>query len=149
MKLVIIIIVVIVLLLGGGGAWFFLFRDVDTAVEKEVVMPPDPIFVVMEPLSMHVIRGGGVQKYIVLKITLELRDAESRALAENKMPKLRDVFISAMNEYYTNLPSLDEAVNVRAVKERLIEASAKAIGEGRVTGVLVQGVFEREGGSPK
>lgn len=147
MKLVIIIVVVVVLLLGGGGAWFFLFRDVEPeTAEQEVVMPADPVFVTMEPLSMHVIRGGGVQKYIVLKITLEMRDAEARALAENKMPKLRDVFIGTMNEYYAHLPSLDDAVNVRAVKDRLIAASVEAIGPDRVKDVLVQGVFEREGG---
>ena len=142
MKLVIILIVVLVLAIGGGGVWFFMFRDVDAPVEEVVEMPPDPIFIALEPLSMHVIRGGGVRKYIVLKITLEMLDEESRALAENKMPKLRDVFIGAINEYYSNLPSLDESVNVKAVKKRLIAARNRAIGVRRLTGVLVQGVLK-------
>ncbi|MEX2618112.1 MAG: flagellar basal body-associated FliL family protein [Alphaproteobacteria bacterium] len=144
MKLII-VIVVVVLALGGGAAWYFLFRDVDAKVEETVVMPADPLFVVMEPLSMHVIRGGGVQKYIVLNITLEMRDAESKALAENKMPKLRDVFIDSMTRYYANLPSLDDGVNVKAVKSRLIEASGSAIGKERIIDVLIQSVFERRG----
>ncbi len=146
MKLIIILIVIVVLAIGGGGVWFFMFRDVDAPVEEVVEMPPDPIFVALEPLSMHVLRGGGVRKYIVLNMTLEMRDEEARALAENKMPKLRDVFIGSMNEYYSNLPSLEDSVNVTAVKKRLIEASTKAIGDGRVTGVLIQSVFERDGG---
>lgn len=144
MKLII-ILVGVVLALGGGAAWYFLFRDVDGKVAEEVVMPADPLFVVMEPLSMHVIRGGGVQKYIVLNLTLEMRDAESKALAENKMPKLRDVFIDAMTRYYANLPSLDDGVNVKAVKSRLIEASGSAIGNDRIIDVLIQSVFERGG----
>ena len=115
MKLIIILIVIVVLAIGGGGVWFFMFRDVDAPVEEVVEMPPDPIFVALEPLSMHVLRGGGVRKYIVLNITLEMRDEEARALAENKMPKLRDVFIGSMNEYYSNLPSLEDSVNVTAV----------------------------------
>lgn len=146
MKLIIILIVIVVLAIGGGGVWFFMFRDVDAPVEEVVEMPPDPIFVALEPLSMHVLRGGGVRKYIVLNMTLEMRDEEARALAENKMPKLRDVFIGSMNEYYSNLPSLEDSVNVTAVKKRLIEASTKAIGDGRVTDVLIQSVFERDGG---
>lgn len=145
MKLVIIIVVIVVLLLGGGGAWYFLFRDVDATPKKEVVMPPDPIFVKMDPLNMDVIRGGVVQKYIVLKMTLEMRDEESEKIAENNMAKIRDVFISAINEYYANLPSLKDPVNVKAVKSRLLEASARAIGEGRVKSVLIQGVFEHKG----
>lgn len=144
MKLII-IIVAVVLALGGGAAWYFLFRDVDAKVEEVVVMPPDPFFVVMEPLTMHVIRQGGVKKYVSLNITLELRDVESQALAENKKPKLRDVFIDALSQYYANLPSLDDGVRVKAIKSRLIEASASAIGKDRVVDVLIQSVFEQGG----
>ncbi|MDA0662818.1 MAG: flagellar basal body-associated FliL family protein, partial [Proteobacteria bacterium] len=124
---------------------YFLFRDVDAKVEEVVVMPPDPFFVVMEPLTMHVIRQGGVKKYVSLNITLELRDVESQALAENNKPKLRDVFIDALSQYYANLPSLDDGVRVKAIKSRLIEASASAIGKDRVVDVLIQSVFEQGG----
>jgi len=144
MKLIIIIVVAVVILLGGGGVWFFLLKDSDGPEEDVVVVSPDPIFVKMETLSLHVIRGGGVKKYIVLNLTLELRDEESRALAEQKMPKLRDVFIASMNEYFTNLRSLKDGVNMKSVKRRLKKISAKAIGEGRVTEVLVQSIFERD-----
>ncbi len=143
MKLII-IIVVVVLALGGGGAWFFFLQDSDEPQEEVVVIPDDPIFVKMETLSLHVIRGGGVKKYIVLNLTLEMRDAESQALAEQKMPKLRDVFIGSLNEYFTNLPSLKKGVNMKSVKRRLLNISAKAIGKGRVTDVLVQSIFERD-----
>ena len=107
-------------------------------------MPPGPIFLKLETFSLHVIRDGGVRKYIVLNLTLELRDADSKALAEQKMPKLRDVFIASINEYFTNLPSLKNSVNMKTVKRRLRNISAKAIGKGRVIGVLVQSVFERD-----
>ena len=134
----------LVVVLGGGGAWFFLIKEDAAPEEDVVVLPPDPVFLKLDTLSLHVIRGGGVRKYIVLNLTLEMRDQASRNLAEQKMPKLRDVFIASMNEYFTNLPSLKNSVNMKTVKRRLRNISAKAIGKGRVIGVLVQSVFERD-----
>ena len=146
MKLIIIIVVILVLLAGGGAAtWFFVLDDSKESGAEEPTASADPIFLEMETLSVHVIRGGGVQKYIVLDITLELRDAATKVLAEKKMPKLRDVFISALNDYFTNLVSLKTGVKVSHIKRRLINHSEKALGKGAVKDVLVQSVFEREG----
>lgn len=145
MKLIIIIVVVLVLVAGGGAAtWFFVLDDPNKTAKEEPPPPVDPIFLEMETLSVHVIRGGGVQKYIVLDITLEMRDAEAKALAEKKMPKLRDVYISALNDYFTNLPSLKTGVKVTHIKRRLISRSEKALGKEAVKDVLVQSVFERD-----
>ena len=144
MKIIIIVVVLVVLVLGGGGVWYFFLKADDAPKEDVVVMPPAPVFVKLETFSLHVIRGGGVKKYIVLNLTLEMRDAESKDLAEHKMPKLRDVFIASLNEYFTNLPSLKQGVNMKSVKSRLLKISAKAIGKGRVTDVLVQSIFERD-----
>jgi len=145
MKLIIIIVVVLLLLAGGGAAvWFLVLDDPNETAQEEPAMPVDPIYVEMETLSVHVIRGGGVQKYIVLEITLEMRDLGAKALAENKMPKLRDVYNSALNDYFTNLPSLKSGVKVSSIKRRLISHSEKALGKGAVTDVLVQSVFERD-----
>ena len=102
------------------------------------------IFLEMETLNVHVIRGGGVQKYIRLDVTLEMRDAEAKAFAEKKIPKLRDVFISALNDYFTNLPSLKKGLNIPQIKRRLISHSEKALGKGAITDVLVQGAFEAD-----
>jgi flagellar basal body-associated protein FliL len=143
MKLIIIIVAVIVIVAGGGAAtWFFVLADPDAKDEPPPVV--DPIFLELETLSVHVIRGGGVQKYIVLDITLEMRDAGAKSLAEQKMPKLRDVFIGALNEYFTNLPSLKGGLNVSHIKKRLLRHSEKALGKDAVIDVLVQGVFERD-----
>lgn len=145
MKIIIIIVVVLVLLGGGGAAvWFLVLDDSSKTAQEEPAMPVDPIFLEMETLSVHIIRGGGVQKYIVLEITLEMRDPDAKALAENKMPKLRDVYISALNDYFTNLPSLKSGVKVSNIKRRLITHSEKALGKGAVTDVLLQSVFERD-----
>lgn len=145
MKLIIIIVVVLMLVGGGGAAtWFFVIDDPNKSAEPEPPPVVDPIFLELETLSVHVIRGGGVQKYIVLDITLELRDAEAKTRAEKKMPKLRDVYINALNEYFTNLPSIKSGVKVSHIKRRLLRHSEKALGKGAVTDVLVQSVFERD-----
>ncbi|NKB57864.1 MAG: hypothetical protein GKS00_16190 [Alphaproteobacteria bacterium] len=143
MKLIIIIVVVLVLVAGGGAAtWFFVLGDTETAEEE--APPADPVFLAMETLSVHVIRDGGVQKYIVLDITLELRDLPAKALAELKIPKLRDVFINALNEYFTNLPSLKAGLKVPHIKKRLLRHSEKALGKDAVKDVLVLSLFERD-----
>ena len=143
MKLIIIIVVVLMLVAGGGAAtWFFVLDDPNKTAEPEP--PPVPVFLELETLSVHVIRGGGVQKYIVLDLTLELRDAEAKALAENKMPKLRDVFINALTQYFTNLPTLKDGIDISHIKRRLLRHSEKALGKGAVKDILVQSVFERE-----
>ena len=144
MKIVIIIIVVL-LLVGGGGAatWFIVLGDSSESTSEEAP-PTDPIYLEMETLSVHVIRGGGVQKYIVLEITLELRDLEAKSRAEKKMPKLRDVFIGALNDYFGNLPALKGTVKVTNIKRRLLQHSEKALGKGAVKDVLVQSVFEQD-----
>jgi flagellar FliL protein len=143
MKLIIIIVVVLMLVAGGGAAtWFFVLDDPNKTAEPE--LPPNPVFLPMETLSVHVIRGGGVQKYVVLDLTLELRDEAARALAENKMPKLRDVYIAALSEYFGNLPSLKEGLKIVNIKRRLLQHSEKALGKGAVKDILVQSVFERD-----
>ena len=143
MKLIIIIIVIVVIAIGGGGVWFFLLKESD-ATEEVVELPPDPICLALDSLSLHVIRGGVVKKYFVLNRTLEMRDEESKELAKQKMPKLRDVYIASMNEYFTNLPSLRNGVNMKSIKKRLLNISAKAVGKERVREILVQSIFERD-----
>lgn len=144
MKFIIIIVVILVIAAGGGGVWFFFLRDNDAPQEDVAVAPRDPVFLEMETLSLHIIRDGGVKKYIVLNLTLGMRDKDSKALAELKMPKLRDVYIASLNEYFTNLPSLKQGVNMKSIKRRLLESSAKAVGKGRVIEILVQSIFERD-----
>ncbi len=144
MKIIIIIVVILVIAAGGGGVWFFFLRDNDAQQEDVAVAPRDPVFLDMETLSLHVIRDGGVKKYIVLNLTLGMRDTESRSLAELKIPKLRDVYIASLNEYFTNLPLLNKGVNMKTIKRWLLEISAKAVGKGRVTEILVQSIFERD-----
>ena len=143
MKLIIIIVVVLMLVAGGGAAtWFFVLDDPNKSAEPEP--PPVPIFLKMETLTVDVIRGGGVKKYVVLDLTLEMRDAEAKALAENKMPKLRDVFISGLTQYFGNLPTLKDGIDISHVKQRLLHSSEKALGNGAVKDILVQSVFERD-----
>ncbi len=77
-------------------------------------------------------------------MTLELRDTEAKALAEKKIPKLHDVFISALNDYFTNLLSLKKGVKISYIKRRIISHSEKALGKGAVMDVLVQAVFEAD-----
>ena len=144
MKLIIIIVVVIMLVAGGGAATYFFVLAEPKKEEKGPQLPPPPVFLKMDTLSVGVIRDGSIKEYVVLDITLEMRDEAAKSLAENKMPKLRDVYIAGLSEYFANLPSLKEGAKVPQIKRRLLSQSEKALGPGAVKDVLVQGIFERD-----
>jgi flagellar protein FliL len=93
MKLAIIIVVVLVLLGGGGAAMWFLVLKEDT--EEVAPKEPEPIaatFLELDALNVPVIQDGKIQRYILLRVTLDMRDDEVRTLALSYMPKLRDKY---------------------------------------------------------
>jgi flagellar protein FliL len=144
MKLAIIIVVVLVLLGGGGAATWFLVLKEDTG---EAPPPePEPItatFLELDALNVPVIQNGKIQRYILLRVTLDMRDAEVRTLALSYMPKLRDKYINDLYGYFENLPPSEKGVNINVIKGRMLRVSNSVLGAGAVQKILIQGVFER------
>ena len=146
MKKLILIVVLLLLLAGGGGGayWWFFMRGGDPAAE-EAPPPPEPaVFVEMEPLTIPVIRGGAVAKYVLLKLSLEVEDAGAQQEVEERMPRLKDAFLRDLHAYFASIP-LDSPLNVRTVKKRLQRVCDRTVGPGVVQEVLLQGAFEKKG----
>ena len=123
----------------------FAITDIGWAAEEKVDADV-PFFFEMERFMIPVIRGRRVEKYVIVKVTLELADAESKSLVEQYSPRLKDAFYRALHDYFGFQRPGTKGINVRVIKARLMRAGADAIGKKKIKAVLVQGVFER---SPK
>jgi flagellar protein FliL len=143
MKIAIIIVVVLVLLGGGGAAtWFLVLKEDPEAKPEEA--PIDAVaFIEMDSLNVPVIKNGVIQRYVLLRVTLDMRDGEARTLALAAMPKLRDRFINDLYGYFENLPASEKGVNIKTIKRRMLRTSNAVLGADAVRDILILGVFER------
>jgi hypothetical protein len=113
-----------------------------TAAEKEAEADV-PIFLEMKGFLIPVIKNGAVEKYVQIKVTLEMTDGKSKSLAEASFPRLKDGFYRALHDYFGFQRAGTKGINVRIVKARLMRAGAKAIGKNKIKAVLIQGAIER------
>jgi flagellar FliL protein len=147
MTLILIIAVVAVLLVGGGGAAYFFRADLfgGSAAEKApIAKSADSLFVDLESITIAVIRNRRIQKHVVLQVTLEVPDEESRAVVSHALPRVKDAFIKDLYDYYAIQQQGREGINVEAIKKRLKRTADEALGPGKVRAVLIQGAVERE-----
>ncbi len=147
-KLIIIALGVLLLLGGGGGAyWWFMLRGAaeDPAAQAEEAPPaPEPVYIDLAPLTVPVIRGGAVKRYVLLKVTLEVADEAAKATVEERMPLIMDRCLRALHKYFASVP-VDAPLNVRAVKKRLRAAAGDVLAPDTIKAVLIQGAFEKTG----
>src|SRR3546814_9341724 len=110
-----IVMVATVVLLGGGGAatWLFFSKPEPSGEEPAAVV--DPTFINIGALSIPVIRGGQVRKYVLLHLTLELVDRKAKALAEEAMPRLRDAFLQDLYGYFANQRSEEHTSELQSL----------------------------------
>ena len=145
MKKLLLILLPVLLLLGGGGgaAYFFLVmqKEEETA---EAPPPPvkDPIFFDMRSLAIPVIRGNAVQKYVLLKVTLELADDSSLEMAQLEEPRLVDLCLRELLGYFAQVP-VEAKPSRQPIERRLLKASRRILGKKAVKAVLIQGIYEK------
>ncbi len=149
MKKLLLIIIPILLLLGSaGGAAYYWFVLKDATGEAEVAEPPppppDPELVQLDSLTIPVIRNGSVQKYILLKITLQLMDQDGKELALRVMPRIKEETYISLHDYFSAAP-LDQPISIVAIKRRLRKIAEKNIGSENLVDVLIEGIYEKRG----
>ena len=149
-RTVIIILVALLVMAGCGGAvWYFFLQAEAPIVEAEKkerkASLEVPEFVDIENLSIPVIREGRVEKYITISVSLEMTNKESKALADEAFPRLKDAIFRDLYSYFSMQQSGNAGLNVAQVKSRLLWAAERAIGDGRIKQVIIQGAYERKG----
>ena len=150
MKKLLLIVLPVLLLLGsaGGGAyyWFVLRVAAEEPAEPEPPPPPpDPELVQLDSITIPVIRQGAVQKYVLLKVTLQLADQDGKELALQVMPRIKDETYRALHAYFAAAP-LDRPISIVALKNRLKKVAVRNIGSGPLVDVLIEGIYEKRGG---
>jgi hypothetical protein len=127
--------------------WLLTVSDALAADDKKApVIQDNPIFLEVPGMTIPVIRGGRVEKYILIKVTLEMTDDNAKSLAEKSFPRLKDSFYRSLHDYFGFQRRGTMGINVRVVKARLKRAGARAIGKGQIKEVLIQRAFERASG---
>lgn len=147
MKRIILAVVAVLLIAGAGAAaWFFFIKAKPEDHVRDDVHETagKPEFLELDSLSVPVIRGGRLDKYIMLRLTLEMKDAKAKAVGKEAMPLVKDAFLRDLHGFFADQPPTDEGIDVRLVKARLMRVSERLFGPGQVVNVLVQGAFERE-----
>ena len=151
MNRIVIIIIAILVIAGAGGAIWYFFMQADAPIEDQTGENKSSLeeseFVDIENLSIPVIREGRVDRYILISVSLEMRDQDSKALGDEAFPRLKDAVFSQLYSYFSVQQSGQSGINVAQVKARLLWAAERAIGKGHVRQVIIQGAYERKGGS--
>ena len=151
MNRIVIIIIAIFVIAGAGGAIWYFFMQADAPIEDQTGENKSSLeeseFVDIENLSIPVIREGRVDRYILISVSLEMRDQDSKALGDEAFPRLKDAVFSQLYSYFSVQQSGQSGINVAQVKERLLWAAERAIGKGHVRQVIIQGAYERKGSS--
>ena len=132
---------------GGAGAYYFLYLEpgAETAEPEPPPPPADPILLAMDPMTIPVIRQGAVRKYVLVKLTLQVSDADARTLAAAVMPRIKDEAYTALHRYFASIP-LDAPISTRAIKNRVSKIVLRNIGSEAFQRVLIEGVYEKQGG---
>lgn len=148
MKKIIVILLLLIILggAGGGAYWWFFMRGQDgmeEEVEEEVDLGPPPIFVEIPALTVPVIRGGNVMRYIVLKISLEAADASAEQTIIERTPGLRNAYLRDLHGYFSTIP-VSERLNVTPVKKRLGRVTKTILGRGLVKEILITNAFTKD-----
>lgn len=147
-KLLLIVLPLLILLGAGGGAAYYMFFMKEETVEAEPEPPPpppDPELVALEPITVPVIRQGSVRKFVLLKITLQLKDQEGKEMAIVAMPRIRDESIRALHSYFASVP-LDAPLSIPSIRKRLRRVVTASIGSAPLIKVLIEGIFEKRAG---
>ena len=131
-KLLIIILAIIVLSVAGGFAFMQKMNFGPFAPEKPLT-PEEKSqmlkrYVVMEPLSISIFRGGAVATTIELKVQLETK--VGRELTLNKqLPRLKDAFIRDLHAYFPRLLNKKKELDMADLTRRMYLIGERTLGK--------------------
>lgn len=154
---IVVIVVALLALLGGGTFAAVTFapalvpapvRDL-LGVEVPEIDPDAPAprptnttMIEIEPLTIPIIQGGAVDRFLVIHVLLEVESGEKAAYVTAQLPRIIDLFITHIHA----LAGLNIAPGIadrQFLKERLLAKIDETIGKGYVVDMLFSNLFER------
>jgi len=151
MKRLAILIVIVLLVAGGGGAaWWFLLREppADAAAageagagaEGEAETAQRKRFVDLEPIVLPIIREGQVTLHLTLILSVELTKSATKDEIEQMRRPLRDAIFTELHGIYALRYVQEKGFDLPIVRELMLRASRRALGEAEVKAVVVRGM---------
>lgn len=121
------------------------------SAEKPSVDANAPIYVEIAPFIVPVLGASGPEELVSMIITLELAPGEDReAYVKQRLPRLNDAYVQTLyGALDRRTVKRGGLVDVTLVKEKLIKATDRVLGEGYVKDVLVQAVAQRRVGGAR
>ncbi len=148
-KLVIILVLFLVLGGGGGAAWWFLMReqpegDMAGISDEEATSLIAVIRVLrLDPIVLPVVREGQVTLHITTVVVIELTESLEQAELSKISEPLRDAMLSELYGIYAVRYVQERGYDIPVVRERLVLAAERVLGEGTVKRVRLQDVGRR------
>jgi flagellar protein FliL len=103
-----------------------------------------PIYVQIAPFVVPVIGENGPEEMVSLMITLEVATQEKSDYVRARLPKLNDAFMETLyGALDRGTIKRNGLINVTLMKDKLVKASNKVLGQGYIDDVLVQAMAER------
>ena len=126
---------VLALVLGGGVAYYLFLGDSESS--RAALVSTKPGYVAIDSLAAPVMREGRLSHYIHLVATVEVADEDNIERVANRKPALRDAFLRALYRVPIGTEGEVSALDLKAVKSRLLKAAREIVGEGVVGDVLL------------
>ncbi|SMF20857.1 flagellar FliL protein [Tistlia consotensis] len=143
-----IILFLVILLLGGGGIalWKVGLPYLAEQKKQEAAARPAPApkYVTMAPFIVPMIREGVVTEHVTLAIKLEVGGDVAITDLQNRLPQLRDAFITELYSLYSLRYVQEHVDDIQFTKQRLLKVGNKLLGGNVLTAILVTGIETRK-----
>lgn len=143
MKKIVLILGVLLLLGGGGAGWWFFLRAPEAGSAEVAAAEAGPVFFSLPGITVSIVRDRRTFGLVVVELALELKDEETRLLAEQKLPVLKDRIFVTLYDLLGRRIMAERNFDMELLKPRLIEAAERVLGEGGVKGLMFQTVENR------
>lgn len=136
-------------LLAGGAAvaaYFLLLRPAGPAADKPVAAAPDAAtasasaaatYVKLDRLSAPLLADNIVMGYVLLDLSLEVKNKSDELAVVQKLPALRAAFLRAVTETPIGKPDQPLVVDFASLTARLQDTANRELGKPLVKRVLV------------
>ncbi len=139
-KLFIIIGAALFLLLAGGGgaAYYFLFSS---GAKKDVIEQAEPVFFYdMEPITVNLATiGDEAQKFLKLKISLEMSQEDMMEIIAPRMVRVEDAFQVYLRELRPS--DLEGSAGIYRLKQELLKRVNLAIYPAKIDNILFKEIL--------
>jgi hypothetical protein len=148
-KLVILLVVFLVLGGGAGAGWWFFLRDQPQGDEAEIAAQEATSLVSisrvirLDPIILPVLREGRVTLHVTAEVVIELSTALEMTDLRVFSTPLRDSMLRELYGIYSARYVQERGYGIPLVRERLILAAERVLGEGMVKTVRLQNINKR------